>query len=143
LACCIIPFRGKRYTYATRRDFGELTNEPSRGFKLQDCITLIRSLIVITLCDQLECCGVDNPHYWKGSLPDGCCVNPSGGCTNPNDPKQVFQEGCVQRLEELLHGIGLLLGVLAIVIGIVEVREFPVSALVGVFFTEYFSQTSS
>lgn len=70
----------------------------------------------------LECCGVDGPQYWKLSpLPEGCCVNPSGTCDIATDEKQVFQEGCVKRVEELLHAIGLLLGVLAIVIGIVEI----------------------
>ncbi|XP_023710812.1 CD63 antigen isoform X2 [Cryptotermes secundus] len=69
----------------------------------------------------LECCGIDGPDYWKTSIPEGCCVNPDGTCSAVTDPKQVFQEGCVQRLEELIHAIGLLLGVLAIVIGIVEI----------------------
>lgn len=66
-------------------------------------------------------------------MPKGCCVNPNGVCEVLSDANQVFQEGCVRRLEDLLHGIGLLLGVLAIVVGIVEVRELPVLALADMY----------
>ena len=43
---------------------------------------------------------------------------------------QVFQEGCVKKLEELLSGIGLLLGILAVAVGVIEVCT-AYSALLG------------
>lgn len=70
-----------------------------------------------------ECCGLDGPQYWikKGiALPKGCCVT-DGHCSVVTDPKQVFQTGCVEKMKEIIEAIGLLLGILAIVIGLVEI----------------------
>lgn len=74
----------------------------------------------------LECCGVDGPLYWRDDRrisepPPGCCVNQNAVCTNFESADQVFQEGCVERLKELLRSVGLLLGILAISVGVVQI----------------------
>lgn len=79
---------------------------------------------VNNLQHNLECCGVDGPQYWQGKVlkpPNGCCVNPDGLCENLAVGAQVFQIGCVEKLVELLNDIGLLLGALAIAVGVVEI----------------------
>jgi hypothetical protein len=49
-------------------------------------------------------------------------VNPEGRCDDYAEAAhQVFQEGCVKKLKELLSGIGLLLGILAVAVGVIEV----------------------
>lgn len=75
----------------------------------------------------LECCGLDGPTYWVDrsftTPPEGCCINPAPAakCTFDAQPHQVFQDGCVEKLQELLKNIGILLGAIAIAIGIVEI----------------------
>jgi len=75
----------------------------------------------------LECCGVDGPKYWRDrgfhTPPDGCCVNPDPGqCVSfEPDQHQVFKDGCVYTLRELLKNVGLLLGILAITVGVVQI----------------------
>ena len=56
--------------------------------------------------------------------PGGCCINPAPAalCAFEAQPPQVFQDGCVDKLQELLKSIGILLGAIAIAIGIVEVH---------------------
>lgn len=56
-----------------------------------------------------------------GVLPEGCCVKPEGQCSLYSDPNQVFQKGCVEALKEFINAIGLLLGAVAVVVGIIEV----------------------
>jgi len=75
----------------------------------------------------LECCGVDGPDYWVNRSitppPSGCCINPAetAQCSFNAVPHQVFQDGCVEKLQQLLKNIGILLGAIAIAIGIVEI----------------------
>jgi len=72
----------------------------------------------------LECCGVDGPAYWtevrhfRGPTP-GCC--PSGNCSYATNRQEVFQTGCVAALTQLLENTGLLLGILAIAVGVVQI----------------------
>jgi hypothetical protein len=56
--------------------------------------------------------------------PNGCCLNPAEAaqCSFNAVPPQVFQDGCVDKLQQLLKNIGILLGAIAIAIGIVEVH---------------------
>jgi len=77
----------------------------------------------------LECCGVDHPTYWRdvrgfAEIPRSCCINPdpNAQCTSfrPED-QQVFQDGCVERLKELLRNIGIVLGAIAIAVGLIEI----------------------
>ncbi|GFG28272.1 hypothetical protein Cfor_07896 [Coptotermes formosanus] len=81
---------------------------------------------VNSLQHNLECCGVRGPTYWvdKGITqpPQGCCVNPDLQCVIYQDAHQVFQDGCVDKLISLLKDIGLLLGALAVAVGVVEVH---------------------
>jgi len=76
----------------------------------------------------LECCGVDEPTYWRDrgfdQIPRSCCINPDPNARcdsySPAD-QQVFQAGCVERLKELLRTIGIALGAIAIAVGVVEI----------------------
>ncbi|XP_046679689.1 CD63 antigen-like [Homalodisca vitripennis] len=58
---------------------------------------------------KLRCCGVEGPQGWNevfadGSVPGSCCVanvqnDPNALCRNSDDPTQVFQDGCYERLK--------------------------------------------
>ncbi|XP_021934850.1 CD63 antigen-like isoform X2 [Zootermopsis nevadensis] len=71
----------------------------------------------------LECCGLEGPGSWEGRtpIPVGCCVTAEGRCEVYSDSNQVFQDGCEKKLKEFIDGIGLLLGALAIAVGVVEI----------------------
>lgn len=74
----------------------------------------------------LECCGVNGPFYWKkdnpqSQFPPSCCVKPEGDCGYSTDPNKVFQAGCEGKIKEFLLAIGLILGALAIAVGLVEI----------------------
>jgi len=71
----------------------------------------------------LECCGVHGPDFWGGRIPESCCVNPdvSQCVTTHAGAHQVFQTGCVEALKELLRNFGLILGIIAIAVGVIEI----------------------
>jgi len=79
---------------------------------------------VDSLQRNLECCGVDGPTYWMDrgfkQIPRSCCINPDPN-TRCDSQDQVFQDGCVDRLKELLKTIGIALGAIAIAVGVVEI----------------------
>jgi hypothetical protein len=70
------------------------------------------------------------------AIPTSCCIKPEPRC-NTNEEDQVFQDGCVAKMIQLLRDIGLLLGILAIAIGVVEVRThsagYQASRITGLF----------
>ncbi len=75
--------------------------------------------------NEYECCGVNNYTDWQGTdfseegnIPDSCCRKESEGCGkdyfNEGDTKDIYTEGCLQKLEtevydniELVGGIAL------------------------------------
>jgi len=73
----------------------------------------------------LECCGVHGPDFWgsEHGIPQSCCVNPEiSQCVNTSPgAHQVFQTGCAEALKELLRNIGLILGIIAIAVGVIEI----------------------
>jgi hypothetical protein len=55
-------------------------------------------------------------------MPPGCCKIPGEVCTSIAPGANIFTDGCVEKLIDLLENIGILLGALAIAVGVVEVR---------------------
>lgn len=79
---------------------------------------------VDNLQHELQCCGVDGPGYWISKqleVPPSCCVLPNIQCNTYSNPDQVFQDGCLDKLKQMLSNIGLLLGALAVTVGVVEI----------------------
>ena len=72
----------------------------------------------------LECCGDGGPTDWQDrgvdKPPPGCCINPDPPCTS-FEPHQVFQDGCMGRLMQLLEDSIIVLAILAIAVGVIQI----------------------
>lgn len=66
--------------------------------------------------------------FADGNVPASCCLanvdsDPNALCRNSEDPSQVYQEGCYQKLKEKTKDNIVLIMVVGIGIAFIEVRE--------------------
>ncbi|XP_016021290.2 CD63 antigen [Rousettus aegyptiacus] len=77
--------------------------------------------------ENFKCCGAANYTDWKtifeskARVPDSCCVNVTQGCGINYNVKEIYTEGCVEKIGSWLRSNVLLVAAAALGIAFVEV----------------------
>lgn len=80
---------------------------------------------IANIQQSLRCCGYDGPSFWKLSYPSSCCEGSPAVCTSP------FQDGCGDRIQELVDTFSVAIGWVAIGVAVVELVALVFACCLG------------